>query len=215
MKRSFWGISLIAFFVLAPSLVFAGCNFGLSGGGTYSWASWHMGSEYDQPNTPIEEHQRSSFSWRVSGYIKTDVLRLPWGLEIMLRIDYGEFRYDFSDSKHPILNINPRIVSGLIGVNKEFGKWNVCGLVGASYMFDMRGDMVAIGDDGYPIRHSENPDSTRPVLSFGVNYLFNLKSMRLGPEFNLNIYPIEMGFDLCREFGAGMIHPYLGLIVWW
>jgi hypothetical protein len=111
MKKDRW-------ILLVGILVVCGCtgwHVGMSGFGGYDHATWDKG--------PEGKMSKDIAFWMVAGQVRTEKVKLPWGLQPTVEGSYQERRHDFST---PVATqkTQPQIISGLLGVTKEWKHLN-------------------------------------------------------------------------------------------
>ena len=170
----------------------------ISGAMSYQTGGWEK--------SPDGHHKTTDLPW----YVEARLQWMRWKYQPTLSLEYGEGHFDFFTPQAPIQESSPKMLSGYIGVTREFKHLNIFALVGQTHIwFDPK--LVENTSNGsFP--HKGTPEDSYLVFKVGVNKIFKASDrVSIGPEISMKIYPDRPGFERCRTFKMNYVEPMVGL----
>ena len=207
---------LIILFVLACQLIFAypvhaGWDFSVTGSVSYDRATFSSG--FDVAPGGIDSDV--AFPKTIAGQIKYN----SWRWQPTIEVSIKDSKFDFSDN-YGTQTLWPRETSLRVGLTRDFEFVSIYGLIGYTH-YAPHAKLAETLSDGRIHWHSTTPneditgiDKSMFSLKFGAYKVFQIGPVSVGPEFSLEVYPLDSpGVDRCRKVESNRFVPSFGIRV--
>lgn len=202
MKKVTWiKFTLLIVFVLVSGGEAKNFDFSISAKVGYDRAEWKSG-KLPSPTGTIKD------SWvGVVPEIQIKYNRLFF--QPTIAVSYNKRHFNFSTAQAPIQKADPELIDIHVGVTKDLRYVDAYLLAGVT-MASLNPSLV----EAVPYRyHGRGIDISHNYLSFklGAYRLFAISSVKIGPEFSVQIFPESPGFSRCRKMSMSHLQPFLGM----